>query len=46
MLRNIYGGQETVMSLLSAANILIPIRLSESAAWFFHKQNQQMRKNV
>ena len=32
MLRNIFGGRETVMSLLIAENILIPMRLSESAA--------------
>ncbi|AFY42485.1 type II toxin-antitoxin system VapC family toxin [Nostoc sp. PCC 7107] len=32
LLRNIYGGQEAVMSLLSTGNILIPIHLSESAA--------------
>ncbi|MDZ8263223.1 type II toxin-antitoxin system VapC family toxin [Nostoc sp. ChiQUE01b] len=32
LLRNIYGGQEAVMSLLSAENILLPMRLSESAA--------------
>lgn len=31
LLRNIHGGQEAVLSLLSAGNILISMRLSEEA---------------